>query len=422
MKRLQELIGRQPAAIIWLPDWAERLAMAGISAGDSHVVRRQRLTNIFAVASAFNAASQTLVAAILEFEHLLPVNLTVGAIALALLLVPALHRFGDNVGAHALLVLTLPGIVFTSWVYGRDAEIHVYTTLAGILLFMLGVEHWRRWAGWFLALLVVLAAGLLAPRDGLMHPSPLLQQIFAAQVCINTMVVMTTLIFFALSTLRRQEVELENQYARSAALMNTVFPAPIVERLTSGHEDRIADRVEGLSVLFADLVGFTTATRDLPPEELIDWLDGLVRRLDRLAAEHGVEKIKTIGDCYMAVGGLRGSPQEQAVSLGRLALAMQEELASVPPLAGQAMTFRIGLHTGSATAGVIGDTRFSYDVWGETVNLASRLESHGLPGAVQVSDAFRTLTRGAFSYEERGEIAIRSVGPMRTWLLRARAP
>ena len=419
MRHLQELIGRQAPAKVWLPGWADRLAMSGIADGDPQVVRRQRLTNIFAIASAFNAGSQTLVAAVLEFEHMMPANLTIGGIALALLLIPRLHRFGDDVGAHALAALTLPGIAFACWVYGRDAEIHVYTALSGILLFMLGVEHWRRWAGWFLGVLIVLAAGLLAPRDGLMHPTPLLQQIFATQVCINTMMVMTTIIFFALSTLRRQEIELESQYTRSAALMNTVFPAPIVDRLTSGREDRIADRVEGLSVLFADLVGFTTATRDLAPEQLIDWLDALVRRFDRLAVELGVDKIKTIGDCYMAVGGLRGKPQEQAAALGRLALAMQHEMASVPPLGGQSMTLRVGLHTGSATAGVIGDTRFSYDVWGDTVNLASRLESHGLPGTIQVSDAFRALTQGAFSYRERGEIVIRSVGPMRTWILHA---
>jgi adenylate cyclase len=212
-------------------------------------------------------------------------------------------------------------------------------------------------------------------------------------------------------------VELESLHVRSSALINTVFPPSIVARLTSGREDRIADRIDGLTVLFADLVGFTRAAHDLPPEEIIDYLDEMVRCFDQLCAERGVEKIKTIGDCYMAVGGLTGDSRQQAIAIGKLALDMLHSQAARPALGGKNLPLRVGMHTGSATAGIIGDTRFSYDVWGDAVNTASRMESHSLPGRIQVSEAYREAVGDAFRLDERGIVEIRSLGPTRTYLL-----
>ena len=202
------------------------------------------------------------------------------------------------------------------------------------------------------------------------------------------------IIFYALTLVRRAEVELEQQHERSEALIATVMPAAIAARLKSS-EERIADRIENLSVLFADLVGFTAAAHDLPPEEIVGFLDSLVRAFDALAEQYGVEKIKTVGDCYMAAAGFDGRAAEGAVAIGRFALAMIAANATPPPLGGHKLDLRVGIHCGPATAGVIGDTRFSYDVWGEAVNVASRMESHGEPGRIQVSEAFRALARGA---------------------------
>ena len=147
----------------------------------------------------------------------------------------------------------------------------------------------------------------------------------------------------------------------------------------------------------------------------------MVRCFDRLSAENSVEKIKIIGDRYMAVGGLIGDSRCQAVATAKLALAILRSQADLPALGGKRLALRIGLHTGSATAGIIGDTRFTYDVWGDAVNMASRMESYGLPGRIQVSDAFRSLVQDAFSFDERGIIEIRGMGPTRTWFL-GRAP
>ena len=158
------------------------------------------------------------------------------------------------------------------------------------------------------------------------------------------------------------------------------MPRPIAERLKSDRETRIADRTKQLSVLFADIAGFTGAAHDLAPRPGGRYLDRLVRVFDALAEAHGVEKIKTIGDSYMAAAGFDGRAAEHAVAVGRLALAMIEAVDRHPPLAGRKLKIRIGIHCGAATAGVIGATRFSYDVWGDAVNVASRMESHGIPG------------------------------------------
>jgi adenylate cyclase len=200
-------------------------------------------------------------------------------------------------------------------------------------------------------------------------------------------------------------------------LIATVMPHSIGVRLKSGREERIADRIEMLSVMFADLAGFTEAAHDLAPEEVVDFLDGLVRNLDALCEQHAVDKIKTIGDSYMAAGGFNGKAGAGAVAVGRLALAMMEVIERQPPLGRRKLKLRAGIHCGPATGGVIGDTRFSYDVWGDAVNTASRMESTGLPGRIQVTETFRDLTKDAFSFEERGSTEIKGIGRTRTFFL-----
>ena len=420
MTKLQDLIrGHRPESV-YLPAWLDRLATLGIVSTDPQVIRRQRLTNIFSYASVFNAGGNVAVAALRDFRGFLMPHLVLMLLIIAALLIPRLHRRGDYLGAHMIAAIDIFGTTYMAWIYGRDSQIYLYFTLSAVLLFVFGIENWRRYAGWFvLAALGLLASLLLAPTEGWFVPQDhVLREIMAAQTLLNALVVMSLVIFFAMATLRRAEVELEGQHVRSSALINTVFPPSIVARLTSGREDRIADRIDGLTVLFADLVGFTSAARDLPPEAIIDYLDDMVRGFDRLCAMRGVEKIKTIGDCYMAVGGLTGDPRLQAIAAGNLARDMLCLQAQRPPLGGAKLSLRIGLHTGSATAGIIGDTRFSYDVWGDAVNMASRMESHGLPDRIQVSEAYREIVGDAFELEERGVIDIRGLGPTPTFLMR----
>jgi adenylate cyclase len=243
-----------------------------------------------------------------------------------------------------------------------------------------------------------------------------LRDMISSHTMLSVLAINAAISFYALTLLHRAEVELEQQHERSEALIATVMPDAIAARLKAS-EERIADRFDCLSVVFADLVGFTAAAHNLPPEEIVGFLDSLVRAFDALAEQHGVEKIKTVGDCYMAAAGFDGRAREGAVAMGRFALAMLQANAAHAPLGSARLEQRIGVHCGPATAGVIGDTRFSYDVWGAAVNVAARMESHGLPGRIQVSERFYELTRDVFAFEHRGAIAIKGIGETKTYFL-----
>jgi adenylate cyclase len=416
--RLQEFLRIAPKRTPKLPALLERLASVGIASADPVVVRRQRFTNMFAFASAANIFTHNLVFCFYGLHGLAPLVAANTVFLLAFLVVPFLHRVGPSFGAHIVSGLSVVAILCTLVMFGRDSQIYVYFALSGIILFMFGVENPAAYVPWFAVALLGLAVSLPLVPDGLLTVSdPTLLRIVSSNAMVNVAVVNALIIYFVLSTLRTTELALEEQYGRTSTLMSTLLPASIVERLTAAPERRIADRIDGLTVLFADLAGFTRAAHGLPPEDVIDYLDHLVRLFDGLCETSGAEKIKTIGDSYMAVGGLDGNTREGAAAVGRLALSMLEAQGRQLTLGNQRLSLRIGIHTGSATAGVIGDRRFSYDVWGDAVNIASRMESHGLPGRIHVSDDYRAAAADLFDFERRGPIDVRSLGAVQTWFL-----
>jgi len=171
-------------------------------------------------------------------------------------------------------------------------------------------------------------------------------------------------------------------------------------------------------VLFADLVGFTDLAAKLTPQQVVEMLNRLFSGFDDLAAKHGLEKIKTIGDAYMAVAGLPVPREDHARAVAEMALDMREEIGR---LSDGKLQMRIGLHAGPVVAGVIGVSKYSYDLWGDTVNTASRMESHGAAGAIHATSEFRAIAGDGFAWEERGDIDIKGKGLMRTfWLVHAR--
>ena len=308
--------------------------------------------------------------------------------------------------------------LFVVWAFGLSSNLQIYFTLAGAMLLFFGVQNWKLFLAYFSLYVIALLLALnFAPADGFILPDDgKLRDLLSSHAMINTIATNAAMIFYALSALQRAEFELQTQFERSEALIATVMPASIAERLKSGHEPRIADRIEMLSVMFADLVDFSGAARDLPPDEVVAYLDGLVRNFDALSEQFGVEKIKTIGDSYMAAAGFE-RPIDGAIAIGHLALAMLEAVDRQPTLGDRRLELRIGIHSGPATAGVIGDTRFSYDVWGNAVNTAARMESHGKPGRIQVSEDFRGLAAEAFMFEESGSTDLKGIGAVRGYFL-----
>ena len=223
--------------------------------------------------------------------------------------------------------------------------------------------------------------------------------------------------------LRDQEkkfvTDLEREKARSETLLLNILPLSIVNRMRNG-EMVIADSIAEATILFCDLVDFTTLSAELTAGRIIDFLSKIFSAFDNLAAEHGVEKIKTIGDAYMVAAGIPEAQSDHADRIAALAPRMLETVSAVAKAAELKVQARIGIHTGPITAGVIGTHKFVYDVWGDTVNTASRMESHSLPGRIQISAATQAALGDRFKFERRGVIEIRGKGMMETYFLNRR--
>jgi class 3 adenylate cyclase len=214
---------------------------------------------------------------------------------------------------------------------------------------------------------------------------------------------------------------LASEKARAEELLLNVLPAAIAERLKRGQRP-IADGFPRVSVLFADIVGFTKMSERITPVELVDRLNRMFSSFDDLADKLKLEKIKTIGDAYMVAGGLHSHEYDHAQTIAEMALGMQRRASEFGTEFGEPLSIRVGIHTGPVVAGVIGKRKFIYDVWGDTVNTASRMESHGEPGTIHVTDDTRQLLKDMYELSSRGEINVKGKGMMRTWFLVGRLP
>jgi len=212
------------------------------------------------------------------------------------------------------------------------------------------------------------------------------------------------------------ETRLESEHRKSERLLLNILPAAIAARLKASPEP-IADRIEEASILFADLIGFTGLATRIPPRQVVEILDTLFSKFDRISHSRGLEKIKTIGDSYMVAGGVPTADEDHYTAIADCALEMLAFMRSNPIPEAPGLSIRIGIHTGPVVAGVICERKFAYDLWGDTVNTASRMESHGLPNQIQVSAEFYERTKDGYLYEPRGKLSIKGKGMMDTYLL-----
>lgn len=212
---------------------------------------------------------------------------------------------------------------------------------------------------------------------------------------------------------------IQAEQEKSERLLLNILPQPIAERLKQG-QVTIADSFADVTVLFADLVDFTKLSARISPKELVSLLNEIFSTFDQLADRYGLEKIKTVGDAYLVVGGLPIPRPDHTQATAEMALEMQQAVARLSADLGESFTIRIGINTGPVVAGVIGARKFSYDLWGDTVNTASRMESHGLAGHIQVTQATYERLQERYDFEERGCIPVKGKGEVRTYLLTGR--
>ncbi|HEX2447881.1 MAG TPA: adenylate/guanylate cyclase domain-containing protein [Methyloceanibacter sp.] len=343
------------------------------------------------------------------YSHLIVVNLLLMVIALT---VPLAHRINDIAAAILLATIEYAALFYFVRAFGRASGIQInYIVAAAVAFAIYGLSHFRLVAAVIVAaLLLHIAAWFLYP-EGIYSAEPSLLANLYLSSAVTTFCIIALVVGYAFNLADRAR-------AQADALLHNILPETIAERLKEKPDDRVADAVAEASVLFSDLVGFTELAQKLGAERTVAILDQIVTEFDRLAASHGVEKIKTIGDGYMAVTGVSLRQDDHLPRLARMALGLPNLVERLSAAHGVDLRVRIGIAIGPVMAGVIGTDKFSYDVWGETVNLASRLESHGLPGEIQVSGAVRDALEDGFVFEARGPIQVKGVGELETWLLK----
>jgi adenylate cyclase len=271
---------------------------------------------------------------------------------------------------------------------------------------------------WFIAFVVVfLGSGIAGEALGNHNPLPswFLGTMLALNIVVGGTIVFTLLAVFAK---QRQDalVALRSEQDRAEGLLLNILPRSIAEKLKA-QPRTIADQITAASILFADVVDFTPRSEHLTPAQVVGVLDDLFSHFDSLAERYGLEKIKTIGDCYMVAAGVPSPRPDHARELALVALDMLEGVRSIGAVGSLGLELRIGINSGPVVAGVIGRKRFLYDLWGDAVNIASRMESHGTPGRIQITEATYELVKDEFECEPRGTVAVKGKGDMETWYL-----
>lgn len=279
---------------------------------------------------------------------------------------------------------------------------------------------------WFAAYIVLVGTSAAVDAreiiSGAHIPTAAVAAFFVANISGVSAVVYLLLRYFvrererAIRALAEQHVLLAEEQRRSESLLLNILPAPVAERLKE-HDGIIADRLPDVSVLFADIVGFTELSERWPPERVVEMLNGLFTAFDELADSWGLEKIKTIGDAYMLAGGMQAGQPDHPTAVAHMAFAMQREARRQCAAAGFPLDLRIGIDAGPVVAGVIGRRKFAYDMWGDTVNMASRMESTGTSGSIQVSGAAYERLRGEFIFQQREGIMVKGKGEITTYIL-----
>ena len=323
-------------------------------------------------------------------------------------------------------VLTSVNGLVILWLASTGGVLPGYGVSALLLLFVFGFVSRTGFifAAWRSAVIVAgfVAAAILYPGRGSLTVDAF---IFGAAL-IGTLVALRLLetsrrrVFYQDIVITQQADALRVEKDRADALLLNVLPESISSRLLAG-ERTIADEYPSVTVLFADIVGFTHLAARLPADEVVGMLGRLFERFDELVAERGLEKIKTIGDAYMAAGGLPQPLEDHAARVVDLGLAMIDVASQESDAIGD-LRLRVGVHSGPVIGGVIGHRKFAFDIWGETVNIASRLESQGIGGRVHVSAETWRRVEGQFDAESSGPIDLRGYGPLATYTIVGRRP
>ncbi|MEM6305999.1 MAG: adenylate/guanylate cyclase domain-containing protein [Pseudomonadota bacterium] len=349
-----------------------------------------------------------------------PMTLINIGLASFILSFPLVHN--KSPALSLLLVSTVVPVVFSleTFLLGSGTAVWTVMMLPPVSILVIGGPDWKR-------SIVVSTIACSIAMIGCLYfftepylsaaNDPFLVALLVVCNIISTIGLIVFFSYLAGAYAERAEDALELENARSEALIYNLLPQDIANRLRANPDQTIADSLSKVAILFADISDFTTRSATLPPEEVVRFLNRVFRAFDKLAEKHGLEKIKTIGDAYMVAAGLPNPCNDAVPRVAEMALDMQRTVAEMADEFPNGLEVRIGLHAGPAVAGVIGNKKLFYDVWGETVNTASRMESHGEPGRIQVTTQAKEELDSSYEFESRGSVFVKGMGEVETWFL-----
>ncbi len=396
------------------------LSQLGVDATDSNEIRQEK---IMLVAASIASGSSALVWGVIYSSQ-------GKVVAGGILLVGMMIFFGyflvnfartGNVSRFKIVVFSIYLMVPTSvaWFLGgfyQSSFMMIWSFNAAILALM--TSTLRSASRWFYAyLLLVVASGFIQPflpNDNLL-PDGLITTLIVLNLGFTSIILFMVLRYF-IDQKNKAYALLAVEQEKSDTLLLNVLPREIAEILKE-KDQTIANHFKEASILFADLVGFTPLTESMTPDEMISLLNQIYSHFDDLVEKYGLEKIRTIGDNYMVASGVPTPRGDHVQALANMALDVLKYTESLPMQNGTAIKFRIGINSGPLVAGVIGKRKFHYDVWGDTVTTASRMESHGVPGKIQVTKDTYSILKDEYIFESRGILDVKGKGNMETWFL-----
>lgn len=378
------------------------------------VRRRLMIMNAIAYLIAFTTAGYAIQHSNIDYEKFEPVIwLNIALIGVAVL-VPLSHRISDIAGGVIIVVAEWIALLLFTMYMGRPSGIHLqYFVGAAAPFVVFGLNRI-----WLVLATVVSGVALhlyawfaFSRRNAIIDAGHDVLDPLYTQAAISTAVLIAASVWYAFSLVERAKAEADT-------LLRNILPDSIAESLKAEPDKRIADEHADVTVMFADISGFVALSRKLGPQRVVELLNTIVRRFDRLATKHGVEKIKTIGDAYMAVAGVPETCTDHALRAVSMAEDMLDVIDGIRREHDIELNVRIGLASGPVLAGIIGTQKFSYDVWGDTVNLASRMEGTGVLGRIHVSPSTHAALVDVYEFEELEAIDIKGIGPLVTWLVK----
>jgi len=391
----------------------------GIERCDPDDVRRVRTVNLLLLFAILFTTGYSLIYLFLGVYPVIYFNLLM-IVVQGLLLYGVTKGFNRFAGLGLAATMYLQLAVITFVYFPHESGIHYYYFAVISLSFLVTRGEDRFWL-----ILVILASLFTFTVVEYIRPTPVsmvelppavFSKIHAASTLGTVFLILMVILVFYIETTRIQE-NLKKERDRSEGLLLNILPSHIAEKLKTDHEV-IADNFTDSTVLFADMVGFSSLVSEKSPEWVVKMLNEYFRAFDTLVVKFGVEKIKTIGDAYMAVSGVPVPKANHAHAMIELAIEMLESCRAIGEENGYPVRLRIGINSGPVAAGVIGHRKFVYDIWGDTVNIASRMESNGIPDAIQISDSTYQIVHEQFRFKHRGKLQLKGRDPIEIYTLR----